>query len=132
MQLKEARCISYQSLSFEIASFKNFTTKIGNLQNSIHNLINIECRIKYVAEVRKTQTGAPIWNAVLYDETGHIFFVAWDNSMFSLSENDMLFITNLRWKDNYGLELGTTRDSTFSYSKSELVPKLIKLHYSRT
>ena len=52
--------------------------------------------------------------AAVYDGTGHMYFIIWHNPLFTITEGDMVYITNLKWKDYFGFELDTTKDTTFS------------------
>ena len=61
------------TLPFQPSSFRSFTKSISDIKKSSHNLVNVQCRVKYVAPVRRTQSGSDLRNAVLYVDTGIIF-----------------------------------------------------------
>ena len=106
------------ALDFDKISFSVFTKKIGEVQESVLPLIHVESQIRYVGEVRLASNGSEFRNAVLYDISGHVYFTLWQSSMFNLNEGTMLYITNLRLKNYYGIELSTTKNTIFSYSDS--------------
>lgn len=118
------------TLSFDASSFSLFTRRIADLQKAIVESVNVECQIKYVTPVRYSANGGEFRNAAVYDGTGHMYFTIWHNPLFTITEGAMVYITNLKWKDYFGFELVTTKDTTFSYSANEAIQPISKENLS--
>ena len=70
--------------------------------------------------------GSPIGNAVVYDDNCEMIITFWERNLFYLDENEMLFLTDLRLEEYFGVKFATTWLTMYMKNPAPLVEKISK------
>ena len=112
------------TLSFPYSSFASFTTKLQDVPTSVASQIHVYCQLKFLGAKKQAPGGSWFRNAVIYDSSSDIFLTVWNHTLFDIVEEKDLYITELKIKEYFGLQLATQSNSNIMYCETSVLEPL--------
>ena len=100
-RLGSSHSFSDKSAGFAPCSYADFTAK--NVERASSAQIDLHCQIVYINDIHfNPNNGSPYRNVVFQTDEETTFGTIWAEELFHLTENEMLYMTNLKKKITMG------------------------------